>query len=49
MTNACATYALLSVLLNCPDMELGSLLGRIKEFTEGFDPEVIVVRGVVDS
>ncbi|XP_062508228.1 uncharacterized protein LOC134184528 isoform X2 [Corticium candelabrum] len=39
VTNACATYALLSVLLNCPDINLGSLLGRIKEFTEAFNPE----------
>jgi ubiquitin carboxyl-terminal hydrolase BAP1 len=39
VTNACATYALLSVLLNCPNVELGSLLGGVKEFTEGFDPE----------
>lgn len=37
--NSCATYALLSVLLNCNDVELGPQLTRIKEFCHGLDPE----------
>ncbi|KAI1892923.1 hypothetical protein AGOR_G00138510 [Albula goreensis] len=37
--NSCATHALLSVLLNCSGVELGSTLSRIKEFTKGFSPE----------
>ncbi|KAI5607133.1 ubiquitin carboxyl-terminal hydrolase BAP1 isoform X1 [Silurus asotus] len=37
--NSCATHALLSVLLNCSRVELGSTLSRIKVFTKGFSPE----------
>ncbi|XP_064422228.1 ubiquitin carboxyl-terminal hydrolase BAP1 isoform X1 [Latimeria chalumnae] len=37
--NSCATHALLSVLLNCNDVELGPTLSRMKEFTKGFSPE----------
>ncbi|XP_011473007.1 ubiquitin carboxyl-terminal hydrolase BAP1 [Oryzias latipes] len=37
--NSCATHALLSVLLNCSGVELGSTLSRIKAFTKGFSPE----------
>ncbi|XP_043934864.1 ubiquitin carboxyl-terminal hydrolase BAP1 isoform X1 [Protopterus annectens] len=37
--NSCATHALLSVLLNCNDIELGVTLSRMKEFTKGFSPE----------
>ncbi|MBN3288611.1 BAP1 hydrolase, partial [Polyodon spathula] len=37
--NSCATHALLSVLLNCNDVELGLTLSRMKEFTKGFSPE----------
>lgn len=37
--NACATQAILSVLLNVnhSDIELGSTLGQFKEFTQSFD------------
>lgn len=37
--NACATQAILSVLLNVnhPDMSLGETLGDFKEFTQSFD------------
>ncbi|XP_017305534.1 ubiquitin carboxyl-terminal hydrolase BAP1 isoform X2 [Ictalurus punctatus] len=37
--NSCATHALLSVLLNCSGVELGSTLSRMKAFTKGFNPE----------
>ncbi|XP_028679965.1 ubiquitin carboxyl-terminal hydrolase BAP1 [Erpetoichthys calabaricus] len=37
--NSCATHALLSVLLNCNNVELGHTLSRMKEFTKGFNPE----------
>ncbi|XP_074536431.1 ubiquitin carboxyl-terminal hydrolase BAP1 isoform X2 [Halichoeres trimaculatus] len=37
--NSCATHALLSVLLNCSGVELGTTLSRIKAFTKGFSPE----------
>ncbi len=39
IVNSCATHALLSVLLNCPDIELGSSLSRLKSLTFGMDPE----------
>ena len=39
ITNSCATHALLSVLLNCSDIELGPNLSRLKEFTLGHDPD----------
>ncbi|XP_028303912.1 ubiquitin carboxyl-terminal hydrolase BAP1 isoform X2 [Gouania willdenowi] len=37
--NSCATHALLSVLLNCGGVQLGTTLSRIKAFTKGFSPE----------
>lgn len=37
--NSCATHALLSVLLNCNNVELGPQLTQIKEFCQGLDPE----------
>ncbi|XP_065909209.1 ubiquitin carboxyl-terminal hydrolase BAP1-like isoform X2 [Dysidea avara] len=39
MPNSCATHALLSVLLNCDDIELGPRLTEMKEFCRGLDPE----------
>ena len=41
--NACATQAILSVLLNCthPDIGLGHNLTEFKAFVSSFDPEVI--------
>lgn len=37
--NSCATHALLSVLLNCPDVHLGETLTRLKSHTKGMCPE----------
>ncbi|XP_052534530.1 ubiquitin carboxyl-terminal hydrolase BAP1 isoform X3 [Tympanuchus pallidicinctus] len=37
--NSCATHALLSVLLNCNNVDLGPTLSRMKDFTKGFSPE----------
>lgn len=37
--NSCATHALLSVLLNCPDLHLGETLSRLKTHTKGMSPE----------
>ncbi|KAL2719387.1 ubiquitin carboxyl-terminal hydrolase calypso isoform X2 [Vespula squamosa] len=37
--NSCATHALLSVLLNCPNIHLGTTLSRLKLHTSGMCPE----------
>ena len=37
--NSCATHALLSVLLNCPELELGPTLTKLKSFSHDLDPE----------
>lgn len=39
IVNSCATHALLSVLLNCPELELGPTLTELKKFSAGLDPE----------
>lgn len=39
IVNSCATHALLSVLLNCPELELGPTLTKLKNFSTGLDPE----------
>ncbi len=39
IVNSCATHALLSVLLNCSEVELGSALTKLKQFSIGLDPE----------
>ena len=39
VNNSCATHALLSVLLNCTDIDLGPTLGKLEEFSAGLDPE----------
>jgi len=40
ITNACATQAILSVILNCDDIEIGQDLQSFKEFASAFDPEM---------
>ena len=39
INNSCATHALLSVLLNCEDVDLGPNLTRLKTFSKGLNPE----------
>ena len=39
--NSCATHALLSVLLNCNNVNLGDTLTKFKEFTQHMGTEVI--------
>ncbi len=39
INNSCATHSLLSVLLNCSNVDLGPVLSRLQEFTRGLDPE----------
>ncbi len=40
INNACATQAILSVLLNCPHIELGQQLTDFKSFTADFPPDM---------
>jgi hypothetical protein len=37
--NSCATHALLSILLNCPQVTLGPTLSRLKVDTSGMSPD----------
>lgn len=37
--NSCATHALVSVLLNCADLHLGTTLERLRQHTRGMSPE----------
>lgn len=37
--NSCATHALISILLNCPNIYLGETLSRLKAHTFGMSPE----------
>jgi len=41
ITNACATQAIISVLMNRPEIELGETLSNFKEFSASFPPREI--------
>lgn len=49
ITNACATQAILSILLNRDDIDLGEELSNFKEFTADFGPDVSNVAVIAKS
>lgn len=40
ISNACATQAIISILLNLKDIDIGDILRSFKDFAMGLDPKV---------
>lgn len=40
ITNACATQAILSILLNKDDIDIGQVQRNFKKFTQDFTPDI---------
>lgn len=38
--NACATQAILSILLNRDDIDIGQVIRNFKKFTQDFTPDI---------
>jgi ubiquitin carboxyl-terminal hydrolase L5 len=50
--NSCASLALLNIILNVPDLDIGDHLSQFREFTKDFSPPVslsFLYRGRIDG